>query len=233
MPALTGSKTRDAHRVPPTAAAAPAGYRMTPGIGPLVRTDVVDVYVFRRVPARRGVAVRKRADGSPTKRGAARVEFLQVLRSSEPLALTWHPVMGHIEAGETAAECAVREIEEELGISVSLRTDARTRSPAASAKDSGRVGLAAVEGFWALEQVHPFYIAAINMIVMSPRFALEVNADWTPRLNEEHGEFRWIDASRAENAFMWPGQAAACDEVMKYIVNPRSLARERLRIEVC
>lgn len=226
-------KTNEAHRAPPTVAAAPAGYRMTPGIGPLMRTDVVDVYVFRRVPARRGVAAGKDAGGSAAKRGATRVEFLQVLRSSEPLAHTWHPVMGHIEAGETAVECAMREIEEELGISVSLRSDAPTRSPGAGTTNSRRGGLAAVEGFWALEQVHPFYIAAINMIVMSPRFALEVNAEWTPRLNEEHGEFRWIDASRVTEAFMWPGQAAACDEVIKYIVNPRSLARDRLRITLC
>ncbi len=68
--------------------------------GPPVRTDIVDVYVFRRTP---------NAKGS---------EFLQLRRAANvasPLAGTWQPVMGHIEDGETAVQAAVRELREETG----------------------------------------------------------------------------------------------------------------------
>lgn len=68
--------------------------------GPVVRTDLVDVYVFHRV-----------APGSSTS-----VELLQLRRAREPHAGTWHPVMGAIEAGERAPDAARRELAEETGL---------------------------------------------------------------------------------------------------------------------
>lgn len=62
-----------------------------------VRTDLVDVYVFRR--------------------GAGAVEFLQLRRVGEPLSGTWHPLMGHLEPSEAPAACARRELAEEVGLS--------------------------------------------------------------------------------------------------------------------
>jgi len=170
------------------------GYQPITGHGPRVRTDVVDVYVFKRVSAA----------------GRARPEnhFLQLLRSGPPLENTWHPVMGHIEKGETAVDCAVREMEEEMGI---------------------RQGDAALVGLWALEQVHPFYIAAIDTIVMSPRFAAEVVSGWAPMLNAEHGEYRWVREGEIDASFMWPGQKAACREILSMIV-PGGVAAEHVRI---
>lgn len=170
------------------------GYRRRASGGPRVRTDIVDVYVFRRRRAAKGA------------RG--RIEFLQLLRASEPLARTWHPVMGHIEKGETAVECAVRELREEVGI------------------DAG--GEEAI-GFWALEQVHPYYVAAIDQIVLSPRFALQVRAGWAPQINEEHAGVRWVARAEVAKKFMWPGQAAACAEVVA-LVRPGSLAAGALRV---
>jgi len=70
--------------------------------GPEIRTDVVDVYVFRR------------RDQGPG--GASGVEFLQLRRAVQPAAGTWQPVMGHIEAGEAPAQAAVREVGEEVGL---------------------------------------------------------------------------------------------------------------------
>jgi 8-oxo-dGTP pyrophosphatase MutT (NUDIX family) len=169
------------------------GYRMTPAGGPAVRTDIIDVFVFRRSAA-------------PRDHDAI---FLQVLRASEPLASTWHPVMGHIEKGETAAACALRELEEEVGL--------------------GRADPALL-GLWALEQVHPFYIGAIDTIVMSPRFAAEVAGDWEPRLSDEHTATRWITASEISSCFMWPGQIAACREIIEHLLPEGSLSRTALRV---
>jgi 8-oxo-dGTP pyrophosphatase MutT (NUDIX family) len=136
---------------------------------PSLRADIVDAYVLRRTPG---------------------IELLQLRRTGAPLAGTWQPVMGHVEAGETAVGCLWRELEEETGL----------------ARDT-------VLGAWALEQVHPFFIAEIDAVVMSPRFAVEVGAGWSPMLNGEHDAHRWVPAEQAEDAFLWPGQHAAIAEL--------------------
>ncbi|MFW6060362.1 MAG: NUDIX domain-containing protein [Phycisphaeraceae bacterium] len=71
--------------------------------GPPVRTDIVDVYVFRRPSAR-----------------TVDVEFLQLHRvaTEKDLPQTWQPVMGHVEGEERAAHTALRELQEETGFAV-------------------------------------------------------------------------------------------------------------------
>lgn len=127
-------------------------------------------------------------------RGA--ISFLQLLRSAaaEALAATWQPVMGHIESDETAAACAVREVGEEVGL---------------YPHDS------AWRGLWALQGVHPFFVARIDAIVLSPRFALEVAPEWRPVLNAEHTAWRWVGEAEIDDTFMWPGQRAACREAVE------------------
>lgn len=164
------------------------GYRVKPVAGPRVRTDIVDVYIFRR---------RQR-----------NIEFLQMRRSANPLKGTWHPVMGHIEAGETAALCARRELIEEVGL---------------------EPGDADLIGMWALEQVHPFFIAAIDQVIMSPRFAVEVRSTWSPRVNEEHTGVRWVKAADVARFFMWPGQLACCAEIVR-MARKSSIARAHLEV---
>lgn len=170
-----------------------AGYRVVPGQGPRVRSDVVEVMVFR-------------ADDP----GTGAPELLQIQRAKEPLKGTWQPVMGHIEAGETAVAAALRELHEEVGLS------------AASA---------ACLGVWALEQVHPYYIAAIDCVMLPPRFAVRAAPGWMPRLNAEHTAHRWVAADEAGRWFMWPGQAAAARELIEHLLAPGSACREALRIE--
>lgn len=66
---------------------------------PLLRTDVVDVYVARR--------------------GTLGLEFLQLRRREPPLAGTWQPIMGHTHDGERAEACMWRELREEAGLRAS------------------------------------------------------------------------------------------------------------------
>jgi 8-oxo-dGTP pyrophosphatase MutT (NUDIX family) len=170
--------------------------------GPKVRTDVVDVYIFRRIEGY--------------------TEFLQMRRVGDPLHGTWQPIMGHIHAGETATDTAIRELAEEAGINIG---DAITlQSPKEGEID------ASIKGLWALEQVHPFYLAKSNEIMMSPRFACEVGPGWSPRLNEEHDAVRWIETGDVPWAFMWPGQMHAIDEILRCIVPEESITREHLRV---
>lgn len=165
-----------------------SGYRQTPRGGPAVRTDIVEVYVFRRA--------------------GRNVEFLQLHRATEPLKGTWQPIMGHVEQGETAVRAAVRELAEE----VSLWT-----------------GDEALVGIWALEQVHPYYVAAVDAIVLGPRFAAEVRPGWEPKLNPEHAAARW---ARDASAFLWPGQRCAAEELVRGIADEHSPARAALRLTV-
>ena len=160
--------------------------------GPTLRTDVVDVYVFRRIEHR--------------------VEFLQMRRVGEPLGGTWQPIMGHVHEGETATAAALRELKEEAGLACERGSDP------------------ACLGVWALDQVHPYFIARLDTIMLSPRFACEVASAWDPTMNHEHDAGRWVDTSDVPWAFMWPGQLGAIDEILRAIVPEDSLSREHLRV---
>ncbi len=139
-------------------------------------------------------------------------DFLQMRRAESPLRATWQPLMGHLDPGETAVAGAIREMLEEVGLS------ARPRDPA-------------LLDFLALEQVHPYFLAELDVIVFSPRFVAVVNSAWEPTLNAEHDAHRWVAPEAVNASFMWPGQRAACAEILQ-ILSPHSLAREHLRIPI-
>ena len=189
------------------------GYEPITSNGAKIRADVVDVYLFTRTaPTQRRNDPHADAGDAWPASGTPRteVQFLQLLRSGAPLDKTWQPVMGHAITGETSVDCAWREMHEELGL---------TR------------GDPAILGMWALEQVHPFYIASIDTVVMSPRFCCEVRPGWSPTLNEEHTAHRWVREQDVDASFMWPGQKAVCREIIREIVQDVSLSREGLRID--
>lgn len=173
------------------------GYREEPRGGARIRADVVDVYIFRR----------ENTAGASNPPGA--IEFLQLRRAKEPLKGTWHPLMGHVEDGERCAECALRELREEVGLSPN---DPQCR------------------GVWALEQVHPYYVPQIDSVVLSPRFVVEAAPGWEPKRNDEHDAHRWVDAASVESSFLWPGQKAACAEIVREIAPDGSASRAHLRI---
>ena len=157
--------------------------------GPCIRADVVDVYIAR--PAKQAA----HADDGETARsgpGLTEIDLLQLQRTKAPLLGTWQPVMGHIEHGETAVQAAIREMQEEVGLTTSHPM---------------------FDGLWALEQVHPFYISQIDSFVLSPRFVVLVMRTWEPTLNSEHGAARWVNRRGAEAHFMWPGQYASIAEL--------------------
>ena len=172
------------------------GYRVRAIGGASVRADIVDVYVFRRTD--------EASDGQ--------FEFLQLLRTTEPLAQTWHPVMGHVEKDETCETCAVRELEEELGLSSQDR---------------------ALVGMWALEQTWPYFVKEIDCVVISPRFAALVERSWEPCLNTEHKAYRWIEQRDTESRFLWPGQMQAIREIAEELMRPGDIGElRRARLSV-
>lgn len=143
-------------------------------------------------------------------RGGA-VEFLQLRRTAEPMAGTWQPVMGHVEVGESAVQTAVRELGEEVGL---------------------RVSDPAWLGFWQLEEVHPYFVAALDAVVLSPRFAVLVDEVWEPDLSgdDAHNAHRWVGVEGVREVFMWPGQCRACDEAAGLLATRGSLLERALRL---
>ncbi len=127
--------------------------------------------------------------------------------------------MGHIETGERAPRTALRELHEDVGLA---RDDAN------------------LLGFWALEQTHPYYVPAVESIVLGPRFGVRVAPEWSPRLDREHDASRWMLLPREASAaardpalfsFLWPGQRRAVLEVISELIPEGSLSREALRLD--
>jgi 8-oxo-dGTP pyrophosphatase MutT (NUDIX family) len=161
--------------------------------GPSIRTDIVEVFVFRR---------------PPEARGTTRVEFLQLRRNKPPAPGSWQPIMGHIEAGETAVRAALRELHEEAGYEP-----------------------AHLLGFWQLESLDTFFVAPSDSIMMCPLFAAEVSPSAPPpRLDDTHDAHRWIARDAADRAFLWPGQRAAIEQIVSDILPHDSPMAPLLRI---
>lgn len=175
------------------------GYRRAPGRGPMMRSDIVEVYVFRIC-----------GDACDTIANHNEAEFLQLRRATPPRIGEWHPLIGHIEADETATRAAMRELMEEVGM------------PAGSAD---------CLGFWALEQVHPYFVPEIDSVVLSPRFAARARMEWSPTLNHEHDGHRWTCAARVREDFIWPGQKLACGEILEELVYSGPHAGDTFRID--
>lgn len=170
--------------------------------GPPVRTDIADLYIFRR----------------DTDRTADSIEFLQMRRVGGAVDGTWHPVMGRIEAGETAPAAMLREAREEAEL---ISAD--------------------LLGFWALGGVYPAYLPprdpllsgelADECVLLAPRLAAEVRPEWEPRLNHEHDAYRWIGRADVGASFLWPTQRAAVRELLE-MLEPGSIAEPRLRLAI-
>lgn len=173
--------------------------------GPALRTDIVEVYAFRRPRPRKLSSGTGASDLAP----ATAVEFLQLRRVNPPMPGTWQPVMGHVEAGETALKGAMRELAEEAGY-----TPAR--------------GVLAV---WQLELVNTYFLASIDAVMLSPGFAVEIAAGVEPVIDASHDAARWVPRDHVGRSFLWPGQRAAIDHIATDLLSPASPIAPLLRVD--
>jgi dATP pyrophosphohydrolase len=120
-------------------------------------------------------------------------EFLQLRRArGEFLAGAWGAVHGRIEGGETAWQAALRELREEAG-------------------------LTPLE-FYQLDTINQFYVVAGDCVWHVPGFCAVVARDATITLNVEHDDHRWIDRSRIDRDFLWPGERRQLEELTREII---------------
>lgn len=134
------------------------------------------------------------------------VELLLLKRAPrQRLAGTWQAVHGKVESGETAWQTALRELREETGLKP--------------------------RGFWQLECLNTFYMAATDNVMICPCFAAEAPSGAEVRLCNEHTDFRWAPIEQAIGELMWPGQRHAVRELVENIL-ARSTAEPHLRIDI-
>ncbi|GIW74479.1 MAG: hypothetical protein KatS3mg103_1001 [Phycisphaerales bacterium] len=200
-----------------------------------VRADLVTAYVLRepgpapggQAASQAGDLVGDRAAVQGVGQGALQAfELLQLRRLHPPARGTWQPVMGHVEAGETAVQAAVRELGEEVGL---------------------RPGSRAWRGFWQLEEVHPYFVAELDAVVLGPSFAVLVAQGWEPDLDAEpapparlgagdspacasHDAHRWVAGWQAAGAFLWPGQRRSVAEALELLATRGSALERALRL---
>lgn len=134
-----------------------------------VRTSLVDVYVLRMSGATLECLALRRAPGGRCPG-------------------SWECVHGHIEPAELPAKAAIRELEEETGLTA-LR-------------------------LYNLSRVELFYQHRQDEIALVPAFAAFVQPDLPVRLGAEHDEFAWLPPATARLRYAWPRERRALDDIV-------------------
>lgn len=135
---------------------------------PRLRSNIIAVYIVR--PAVLGV------------------ELLMLQRpAGHRFAGAWQTVGGHIEEsrGETAWQAALRELDEETGLST--------------------------ERWFRVDRPETFYNPENDTIYIVPAFAALVSADAEPTISDEHRDWRWQRVEDAAGAVDW---AAMRDSIL-------------------
>lgn len=129
------------------------------------------------------------------------VRVLVMKRVGEPLDGQWFQVAGRLEEGETAWAAALRELDEETGLTP--------------------------ERFYASEVCEQFYSHEADAIMLMPVFVAYVSEAAKVVLNEEHSEFRWASLKEAQAALPFPGQRRILAQVWEDFVEnePTDLLR--------
>jgi dATP pyrophosphohydrolase len=152
-----------------------------------IRVSLVDCYVLRGAGSGLECLVLRRAPGGRCPG-------------------SWEAVHGHIEAGETPAEAALRELAEETGL--------------------------APERVYNLSRVETFYQHRLDEVALVPVFAAFVAADGKVRLGVEHDRFEWLPAPEARARFAWPRESRALEDIIALLGTGGAAAVEDV-LRVC
>lgn len=120
-------------------------------------------------------------------------QHLIIQRTPGRLGETWQMISGLVEAGETAVQAALREIEEETGL--------------------------IPERFYSANVLEGFYEIHNNCIALVPVFVGFVSPDQQVRLSYEHQQFRWVTADEVKDFLIFPHQIETIRSIEANFVN--------------
>jgi dATP pyrophosphohydrolase len=128
------------------------------------------------------------------------IEFLLLKRAPKEIYPgTWQMVSGSIEEGETAAQAALRELQEETGL--------------------------LPEKFWVAPLVNSFYAPPQDTINLIPVFAVQVRGKSKVKLSNEHTDFRWVKKGKAKSLLAWDGQRNAVELIHEYVTKKKKILK--------
>jgi 8-oxo-dGTP pyrophosphatase MutT (NUDIX family) len=125
-------------------------------------------------------------------------EYLLIRRAPDRIYPgLWQCVTGAIDEGEEIPAAALREVAEETGF-----------------------GPDAIEAFYDLEQVEPFYSEVHDALVTSIVFAVRVRPEAEPRLSVEHDGLRWASRDDALRLSVWPAYHESLVRIERDLTDP-------------
>lgn len=129
-------------------------------------------------------------------------QVLLLRRAGSYLRGAWSYVAGHLEAGETMWQCALRELDEETG----LRPQA----------------------LYSADCCEQYYDAQNECIQLVPAFVAMLEAGASVRLNREHDAFRWLSFAAALPELPFDGQRELFARIRREFVERAPPASLRL-----
>lgn len=121
-------------------------------------------------------------------------EFLFLKRSAHKIYPNqWRLVHGKVEEGEAYWQAAVREFNEETQLKAKL--------------------------FWVLPTINSFYEPKTDTIHHIPAFAVEVEPNQDPILNDEHTAFEWATIEKNDKFITWPEQIRLINTAHNIVTN--------------
>jgi dATP pyrophosphohydrolase len=134
----------------------------------IIRVSLVDVYVVRRSGSALECLALRRAPGGRCPG-------------------SWESVHGHIDAEESPQAAAIREVEEETGLSPLH--------------------------LYNLSRVELFYQHRLNEVALIPVFVALIGEAAVVRLSREHDRFEWLALESARERLVWPRERRALEDV--------------------
>ena len=101
---------------------------------------------------------------------------------------SWETVHGHIDAGETPSEAALREVQEETRL--------------------------VPERWYNISRVELFYRQTADEVALIPVFVAWVGAEAKAVLSPEHDAAEWLRPVEARARFAWPRERRALEDIV-------------------
>lgn len=140
--------------------------------------------------------MKKLIDAYIYREGKQEIEFLILQRAKNKIyAGQWRMVGGKVEREEEYAQAALREMYEEVQLTPSF--------------------------FWVVPSVNTFFEAKSNKIHHIPAFAAKASSTFTPALDDEHTQYKWIQISEISTYIFWPEQQRLMNLIANLVQNER------------